>query len=104
VRGALVAGVSVDVPEELLELLARSGLPGLDHAERVRVALGIELFALERVTLGRAAELAGYRLVDFQELLRELRIPVVIYDREEYERDQPAVDRLRDRLNLDSSR
>lgn len=99
-----MAGVSVDVPEELLELLARSGLPGLDHAERVRVALGIELFALERVTLGRAAELAGYRLVDFQELLRELRIPVVIYDREEYERDQPAVDRLRDRLNLDSSR
>ena len=96
--------VAVDVPQELLDQLAQSGLGKVDESRRVRVALAIHLFTSERVSIGRAAELAGYPLVDFQDLLRELGIPIVVYDREEYERDQKAVDLLRERLNLDGGR
>lgn len=96
--------VTVDVPQELLDQLAQSALARLDQPHRVRVALAIHLFTTEQVSVGRAAELAGYPLGEFQDLLRELGIPVVIYDQEEYERDQPAVDRLRERLHLDRGR
>lgn len=40
------------------------------------------------------SELALHVLVDFQDLLRSLGIPVVIYDRGEHDRDQDAVDVL----------
>lgn len=96
-----MANVTVDVPQELFDQLAHSRFAKVGDAERVRVALAIQLFVGDEISVGRAAELAGYHLVEFYDLLRELGIPVVVYDREEYERDQPAVDRLRERLGLD---
>ena len=99
-----MSDVAVDVPQELLDQLAQSRLGKVDKARRVRVALAIHLFVTEQISIGRAAELAGYALVDFQDLLRELDLPAVVYDREEYERDQQAVDRLRERLSGDRGR
>lgn len=99
-----MANVVVAIPQELIDQLGQSALASLDETERVRVALAIHLFTSEQVSLGRAAELAGYALVDFQDLLRSLGIPVVTYDRDEYDRDQRAVDLLRERLSLDRGR
>lgn len=99
-----MADVAVEVPQELLDQLERSGLQRVDEPRRVRVALAIHLFTTDRISIGRAAELAGYPLIEFHDLLRELEIPTVIYDREEYERDQEAVDRLRARVDRDGSR
>lgn len=99
-----MANVMVGVPQELIDQLGQSALASLDEPERVRVALAIHLFTSEQVSLGRAAELAGYPLVDFQDRLRSLGIPIVVYDREEYARDQKAVDLLRERLHLDRGR
>lgn len=48
--------------------------------------------------------LAGYPLIEFHDLLRELDLPSVVYDLEEYQRDQPAVDLLRERLKRDGGR
>ena len=98
-----MANVAVDVPQELLDQLARSRFARVGDSQRVRVALAIQLFVGDEISVGRAAELAGYPLVEFHDVLRELGIPVVVYDSEEYERDQPAVDRLRERLGLDRS-
>lgn len=92
-----MANVMVGIPQELIDPLGQSVLASLDEAQRVRAALAIHLFTSEQVSLGRAAELAGYGLVDFQDLLRRLGIPVVIYDRDEYDRDQKAADLLRER-------
>lgn len=85
----------IGIPQELIDQLGQSALASLAEPERVRVALAVHLFASEQVSLGRAAELAGYALADFQELLGTLGIPAVIYDRDEYDRDQKAVDLLR---------
>lgn len=99
-----MANVAVEVPQELLDQLERSGLARVAEPSRVRVALAIHLFTSEQVSLGRAAELAGCPLIEFHELLRELGLPSVVYDLEEYQRDQPAVDLLRERLKRDGSR
>lgn len=99
-----MGNVLVGVPQELIDQLGQSALASLDEPERVRVALAIHLFTSEQVSLGRAAELAGYPLVDFQDLLRSLGIPLVVYDRDEYDRDQKAVGLLRERLGLDRGR
>lgn len=56
------------------------------------------------MSLGRAAELVGYPLADFQDFLRSLGIDVIIYDSDEYDRDQKAVDLLRERLILERGR
>lgn len=99
-----MANVMVGIPQELIDQLGQPALASLDEAECVRVALAIHLFTSEQVSLARAAELAGYPLVDFQDLLRRLGSPLVIYDRDEYDRDQRAVNLLRDRLSLDRGR
>jgi predicted HTH domain antitoxin len=99
-----MANVVVEVPEELLDQLKRSRFAKVGDAERVRVALAIQLFVGDEISVGRAAELAGYRLVEFHDLLRELDVPTAVYDQEEYDRDQPAVDSLRERLGLDGGR
>ena len=99
-----MADVAVAVPQELLDQLERSGLRRVDGARRVRVALAIHLFTSEQISIGRAAELAGYPLIEFHDLLHELEVPTVVYDREEYERDQAAVDLMRERLDRDGGR
>lgn len=99
-----MANVAVEVPQELLDQLERSGLRRVDEPSRVRVALAIHLFTSEQVSIGRAAELAGYPLIEFHDLLRELDLPSVVYDLEEYQRDQPAVELLRERLKRDGGR
>ena len=57
-----MANVAVDVPQELLDQLARSRFASVSDAERVRVALAIQLFVGDEISVGRAAELAGYPL------------------------------------------
>lgn len=85
----------VEVPEELLGLLRQSQLGGRPEAEQVRVALAIHLWQEELVSLGRAAELAGEPLANFQVLLANLGIPTLRYD---------AVDLADDLRNLEAAR
>jgi predicted HTH domain antitoxin len=94
----------VGVPEELIDQLGQSALASVDGADRVRVALAVHLFASEQVSIGRAAELAGYPLVEFQDLLASLDIPVVVYNRDDYDRDEKSANLLRERLKLDGRR
>jgi predicted HTH domain antitoxin len=84
----------VEVPGELLDLLARSRLSTRDRAGQIRVALAIHLFIAGEISLGRAAELAGERRADFVRLLTELGIPVVRYGMKEYRQDLASIEAL----------
>ena len=81
----------VEVPAELLDLLARSRLSPLDKAGQIRTALAIHLFVVGEISLGRAAELAGEPRLAFVRLLKELGVPVVQYGMKQYEEDLPAI-------------
>lgn len=90
---------TVEVPEELAELLSTSKLSSLSRDDQVRVALAIHLFVAGEVSIGKASELSGMGRVAFADLLVELGIPTVIYDQEEYERDLRTLDALEKRRN-----
>jgi predicted HTH domain antitoxin len=86
--------LDVEVPEELLDLLGRCKLSARDRAGQVRAALAIYLLLAGKASVGKAAELAGYRRIDFRRLLQDLGLPLVVYDREEFQRDRSAIEAL----------
>jgi predicted HTH domain antitoxin len=64
--------VQVDLSAELLEL---AEMPGAVPAQAAKL-IALELFREERVSLGKAAELAGMALADFMTLAAERAIPL----------------------------
>lgn len=86
--------LDVEVPQELVELLGRSSLSARSRSVQVRVALAIHLFLTAEVSFARAAELAGESRGDFEQLLVDLGLPLVVYGREEYEQDDRSLSAL----------
>lgn len=89
-----MTSTTVEVPVELLELLGRSGPSFGTDDERVRAALAVHLFVTHQVSIGRAAELAGLSYLDFEQLLRDLDLPVVFYGEAEYTADLRTITEL----------
>jgi predicted HTH domain antitoxin len=82
---------SVEVPEELLDLLQRSRLGSRTGADQVRIVLAIHLFLEGLVSIGKAAELAGEPRIDFELMLVEMGLPTVQYDLADYEQDKLGI-------------
>ena len=78
---------TIDVPEELLDLLERPRLGNRAGADQVRTALAIHLFLEGPVSIGKAAELAGEARVEFEWLLAEMGLPTARYDLADHEED-----------------
>lgn len=55
-------------------------LPQMVSEEEARLLLTIKLFDLRRVSLGKAAEMAGYSVRAFAELLGHYGVPIYRYD------------------------
>lgn len=91
---------SIDVPEEMLELLKKTKLASCDEAEQVRVALAAFLFQQRAASTGKATRLSGMPRADFELLLGELGIPPVRYDVEDYRQDIEAIERAEQRARL----
>jgi predicted HTH domain antitoxin len=82
---------TIEVPDELLDLLKSSRLAGRPESDQVRFALAVHLFQEEIISIGKAAELAGVPRLEFELLLSELGIPVVRYDLRDYEADTRGI-------------
>jgi predicted HTH domain antitoxin len=89
--------LDVSVPEELLAILERSRLWHGDRAEVVRVGLAIQLFLVEEISLGKAAELSGKRRGEFEQVLLELGIPLYRYDANDLAEDLETLRQMRQR-------
>ena len=76
--------VTVQIPQEALAL---AGMDNQSDSERARLLVAWELFREERVSLGRAAELAGLGVEAFMEFLAHRRVPL------HYAEDDLAEDR-----------
>lgn len=79
---------SVEVPQELLDLLQQSRLGSRSGADQVKTALAIHLFLEGLISIGKAAELAGEPRIDFEWMLVEMGLPTVQYDLADYEQDK----------------
>ena len=83
--------VTVQIPEEALML---AGLDDQPVSERARRLVALELFREGRVSLGRAAELAGQNLEAFMEFAAQREVPLH-YTAEDLEQDRETAARLK---------
>jgi predicted HTH domain antitoxin len=63
--------------------LSPTELPPFVDADEGRLMMALKFFELGRLTLGQAAELAGYTKRGFIDVLGHYKIPVVDYPAEE---------------------
>jgi predicted HTH domain antitoxin len=86
-----MANVTVEIPEEVLAL---AGLPGGSASGRATKLLALELFREGRVSLGRAAELAGVSVEQFMELSAHREVSLH-YTEGDLAEDRATADRLK---------
>ena len=62
-------------------------LPDNISGEEARLFLAAKLFELDKLSLGKSAEMSGYSKNTFIELVSKMGIPVIQYSPEELERE-----------------
>ena len=70
--------IAIDLPNDFV---AFQTVP--DIRQEIRTSYALWLYQQERVTLAKAAELAGVNLYDFMSICKENRIPVINITRDE---------------------
>jgi predicted HTH domain antitoxin len=83
----------VSLPSEFLPFV-NDITGGKSTDEKVRLSLAVGLFAGKKVTLARAAQLAGLSLGDFIDTLRSYDIPWIEYSKEHLQEDEHAIEEL----------
>ncbi len=86
----IMTNVTVEIPEDVLTL---SGLPDGSASSRATQLLALELFREGRVSLGRAAELAGVGVEEFMEFSAHRQVSLH-YAAADLAEDQATADRL----------
>jgi predicted HTH domain antitoxin len=72
------------IPDEILE--------GSDvTVEDIRLDVAISLYQREKVSLGKAAEIAGLNRWEFQKILAGRKIPTINYTAEDLEKELKAL-------------
>ena len=72
-----MAEMTVEYPDDLL---VASGKPRREVEQDLRFQLAVRLFEVGQLSLGKAAELAGWNKVRFGDELGRLKLPVVNLD------------------------
>jgi len=85
--------VNVSISKEL-ELLLKDLFEEDDLAKNVQVTSSVMLFIAKKLTFKRAAELSGYSLNDFIDILHKLGINWMEYGEEEYLDDMEVLRKL----------
>ncbi len=75
-----MAEMTVQYPDDLL---VTSGRPRRELEEELKFQLAVRLFEVGQLSLGKAAELAGWNKVRFGDALGRMKLPVVNLDDEE---------------------
>jgi predicted HTH domain antitoxin len=70
--------IAIDLPSDFVEMQTVSVIE-----REIRVSYSLSLFKAERITLSKAAELAGMNIYDFMRTCKENMIPVIDVTREE---------------------
>jgi predicted HTH domain antitoxin len=86
-----MANVTVEIPEEVFEL---AGMPEGTTSGRTTKLLALELYREGRVSLGRAAELAGVGIEEFMEFSAHRQVPLH-YTADDLAEDRATAGRLK---------
>ncbi len=83
--------VTIEIPAEVLTL---AGLPGVSDSNRATLLLALELYREGRVSLGRAAELAGAGIEEFMEFSAHRQVSLH-YGEADLAEDRATAERLK---------
>ena len=83
-----MAELTVEYPDELL---LASGQPRGEIERELKFQLAVRLFEVGRLSLGKAAEFAGWNRVVFADALGRAKVPVVNLDNEEIQAELRAL-------------
>ena len=78
--------VAVDLPNDFVEMQTANVIE-----REMRVAYALALFKDSRVTLSKAAELAGVNVYEFMSVCKQNRIPVIDISKEELVQEMHSV-------------
>ncbi len=80
--------VAIDLPSDFVGMLTQDVV-----AREMRITYALALFKDARVTLAKAAELAGMNLYEFMSVCKAQRIPVIDISRDELVQEIEAMGR-----------
>jgi len=83
-----VAELTVEYPEDLL---VATGKPRSEVERELKFQLAVRLFEVGQLSLGKAAELAGWNRLRFADELGRMKVPVVNLDDEEVQAELRAL-------------
>lgn len=75
-----MAAITLEYPDDLL---LASGKTTTDLERELKFQLAVRLFEVGQLSLGKAAELAGWNRLLFADALGDLKVPVINLDEEE---------------------
>ncbi|MDQ0340009.1 putative HTH domain antitoxin [Caldalkalibacillus uzonensis] len=84
---------NVSLPKELKDFIEYTDA-GEDLEEKVKISLVIGLWASKKITLARAAQLAGKTLSDFIDILRANDLHWMNYSETEWREDERVIREL----------
>lgn len=68
-----ICTINIDFPSEILLTLKESEV---EFKQRIKNAVAIQLYMQEKISIGKAAELADLSRLDFETLLSKNKIPI----------------------------
>lgn len=83
-----MAEMTVQYPDDLL---LSSGRPRSEVEEELKFQLAVRLFEVGQLSLGKAAELAGWNKLRFSDALGRMKVPVVNLDDDEIQAELSAL-------------
>jgi predicted HTH domain antitoxin len=83
-----MAEMTVQYPDDLL---VASGKPRHEVEQELKFQLAVRLFEVGRLSLGQAAELAGWNKLRFGDELGRMKVPVLNLDDEEIQTELRAL-------------
>lgn len=72
--------INIDLPSDILLTLNESEK---ELEKRIKVSLAIQLYVQQKVTIGKAAQIAGMSRLQFETVLSENNIPISALDVED---------------------
>jgi predicted HTH domain antitoxin len=65
--------ITIDIPSDILLALNETET---EFKQRIKISLAIRLYKLQKLTIGKAAQLSGMSRFEFETLLSENEIPI----------------------------
>ncbi len=79
-----LTSITIDIPSDLLLAI---NADEIELKQNIKISLAIHLYQQEKLTIGKAAQLAGLSRLEFDKLLSNNRIPISLLNKQDIEKD-----------------